>query len=507
MVSGERGEPTLLVIRNIEGVLHVNPDLFVDENFKPGLRKRHRSNMGVCLRCCLTLSAITLLLIGGTFIYLYLRERHLGCYDPVNGRVCYSDLPEGDRYKWGGTKTDYNVTIQEHLDESVQPLDIPGCQPVLFFLFQRHTTRYPDREDIEEASIRLKKLAEDIVSREKSRLCKQDLQEFSNWVFPFVPDQDNLVAPQGNLIVAEQVARLKKRFPSIFSVERPFQSSSISVDFTSRVRSRETGYAFLKQWFTEGVFNSVIERQIRDNVNDDLLHFHRECAAKLKQKGKLVKTPPAVTSLENSSYYSSLLETLSSRLGRRVSKDDMKVMYRQCMFEMSIVGRSPWCAVFTTADLKLLEFREDLDDYHKDAYGNDMNWKQACGVAANLFESIDEVESPSYASNYTRTVLHFSHAGALKKVLAYFGIGKGPAVKWDEACEPRGWRSSKFCPFNANILFVLHRCLGTQPKMVTLLNEKLILLPGCSSKFCPLGEFRASFQREDLKCELEEICS
>lgn len=75
---------------------------------------------------------------------------------------------------------------------------------MLFYLFQRHTTRYPDREQIEEAADVLKKLADDIVTKEKSRLCKKDLQEFSTWVFPFVPDQDNMVAPQGNRITSEQ---------------------------------------------------------------------------------------------------------------------------------------------------------------------------------------------------------------------------------------------------------------------------------------------------------------
>lgn len=78
------------------------------------------------------------------------------------------------------------------------------------------------------------------------------------------------------------MARLKKRFPSIFSVERPFQAPSISVDFTSRVRSQETAYAFMKEWFTKDVFQSVIESQIRSNVNDELLQFHRRCADMLK---------------------------------------------------------------------------------------------------------------------------------------------------------------------------------------------------------------------------------
>lgn len=67
---------------------------------------------------------------------------------------------------------------------------------------------------------------------------------------------------------------------------------------------------------------------------------------------------------------------------------EMKLMFSQCKYEVAIFGRSPWCAVFTPEDLKLLDFREDLDDFYKDAYGSDLNWQQACPIAQDLFEYI-----------------------------------------------------------------------------------------------------------------------
>ncbi|OQR76446.1 hypothetical protein BIW11_07781 [Tropilaelaps mercedesae] len=467
--------------------------------------------------------AITLLLIGGTLLYLYLREHHLGCYSPINGKVCYSEIPEKDRYKWFGTKTDYNVTVQLAKDEFEKPPAVDaGCKPVLFYLFQRHTTRYPDRESIEEASAPLQRLAEEIVGQEKSRLCKQDLQDLSKWVFPFVPDQDNMVAPEGVRITEAQVQRLSKRFPSVFDEGRPF-SSSIQVDFTSRVRSRDTAYAFVSQWFTKDVFDNIIKQKIRGNVNDRLLQFHKDCQDLLKRKGKYVKTPPQVFQLEASTYYSSLLETLSSRLGRKVTKGEMKLMFNQCRYEIAIFGQSPWCAVFTSEDLKLLEFREDLDDFYKDSYGNDRNWQQACPVAQDLFEYINEIESPSYAANFPRVVLHFSHAGAFKKVVSYFGVGRSAnsgdgslSLTWDSVCAQRLWRSSQLAPFNANILFVMYSCpasggasaIEQQYKIAAFVNERLIHLPACSSKFCPLKEFRDVFQPGgSSSCNISHICS
>ena len=36
---------------------------------------------------------------------------------------------------------------------------------------------------------------------------------------------------------------------------------------------------------------------------------------------------------------------------------------------------SPWCAVFSEENLKILEFTDDLSFYYKDGYGYDINWQ------------------------------------------------------------------------------------------------------------------------------------
>lgn len=71
-----------------------------------------------------------------------------------------------------------------------------------------------------------------------------------------------------------------------------------------------------------------------------------------------------------------------------ISSAEMELMHKQCAYETAILGRSPWCAVFTEEDLKVIEFHEDLDDFYKDSFGYDINWQQACPVAQDLFEYI-----------------------------------------------------------------------------------------------------------------------
>lgn len=36
---------------------------------------------------------------------------------------------------------------------------------------------------------------------------------------------------------------------------------------------------------------------------------------------------------------------------------------------------SPWCALFSEDNLKILEFADDLSFYYKDGYGYDINWQ------------------------------------------------------------------------------------------------------------------------------------
>ena len=116
-----------------------------------------------------------------------------------------------------------------------------------------------------------------------------------------------------------------------------------------------------------------------------------------------------------------------------------------------------------------------------------------------MFVISSQVLAPAYKAVFVRTVLHFSHAGALMKVLAYFGIGR------ESPANCRNWNSSNFCPFNANKLFTLYKCSNGQQKIAIMHNEKLIQLPGCSSELCPLREFREAFQPKE--CDLSKICS
>ena len=45
---------------------------------------------------------------------------------------------------------------------------------------------------------------------------------------------------------------------------------------------------------------------------------------------------------------------------------------------------SPWCAVFSEENLKILEFTDDLSYYYKDGYGYDINWQMTKPLVEEL---------------------------------------------------------------------------------------------------------------------------
>lgn len=218
----------------------------------------------------------------------------------------------------------------------------------------------------------------------------------------------------------------------------------------------------------------------------------------------------------------SLIHSVSSRLGleNNVSISEMKVIFRGCAFGHAISGDSSWCSAFSKQELRLIELLEDVDDYFGDAYGREVNQKAPCPVAHDLvsrIEGIVEGREPT-----ARTFLRFSHAGAIKQLISYFGLfdqlntdlpsssSSCESDKWDS--RSRDWRSSLISPFSANIQFILYDCNPSgnsgsriDYRLLTLLQESPVTVRGCGSEWCPLDQFLAQY-RSSQQCNLKKIC-
>ncbi|GIY25289.1 hypothetical protein CEXT_303621 [Caerostris extrusa] len=398
-------------------------------------------------------------------------------------------------YRYYGTKTSYHIVAG---NETESDLEIGECKPIAFYLLSRHATRYPDKEYIEGMIKLLPSLREKILNNSlsgKAKLCHEDIEKLKRWKLNMKVDDDKSLSSTGKA-EAEILARhLKEKFPSILN--DTYSSEKFTIEYTSRKRTRVTAESFAK-----GLFDKDSKKIDFDGKeNDKILNFHKSC--------KKLRDPSYDTSevdkFDNGALMKKVVDSVSQRVGVTLTKDDIKLIYTSCVFDYALNNSDAWCSLFSSDDLQVLEFSADIDDYYSDAYGNEVNYKQACPVAKYIF---DFMKKSTENSNDTKVVLHFSHAGAIKKVYALFGLYQDELpLTADAFCSEknRKWRSSYIVPFNSNIVFVLYQC-GQEYKVATLHNEKPVRINGCEHKLCSFTKFSSTYEPISKDCNVNEIC-
>lgn len=259
-------------------------------------------------------------------------------------------------------------------------------------------------------------------------------------------------------------------------------------------------------------------------VNLEWTDFHSICKRHLLEQGVTLKKPALYEQFLKSEAMQTLLSSVSSRLGldTRISAADMKQIFRGCAFGHAIHNNSAWCAAFSKQELRLIEQLEDVDDFHGDSYGREVNQKAPCTVMRDLVARIeDTVAKEETGERGKRTFLRFSHAGAMKQLISYLGLfdqlnmglsslSACEREKWDS--RSREWRSSLISPFSANIQFILYKCTprqnsgsGIDYRLLSLVQEAPVTVRGCASELCPLDQFLSQY-RSANQCNLKKIC-
>jgi len=94
---------------------------------------------------------------------------------------------------------------------------------------------------------------------------------------------------------------------------------------------------------------------------------------------------------EQSKVFQSTIKTVSTRLGFDTALDfkDVELMYLACSFETAWNPSklSPWCSAFDEADLKVMEYHQDIEYYWIDGYGYELTYKQACEPIKDIIKN------------------------------------------------------------------------------------------------------------------------
>ena len=176
---------------------------------------------------------------------------------------------------------------------------------------------------------------------------------------------------------------------------------------------------------------------------------------------------------------------------------------------------SPWCALFSEDNLKMLDFNDDLVFYQIGGYGHDINWKMTKPLVVELenrllqmkyldktyFEDFKTVDDDIFIRNGTndkKAYLYFSHSETVNTMLPVLGLynDSKPLEAADWPSSDHLWQTSKMLGFSHNIALVGLQCEDREEEwnIMVMHQEKPIMMPACADYICPFSTFMERLQ-------------
>ena len=420
-------------------------------------------------------------------------------FDYADPNSCRTNLQQDDR-KWMSTKTGYRQIVKDL--EHEKKLELPSCSPAHLWTVVRHGTRYPSKKAIRLMLEDIPRLRDRILAQKSGSLCDEDRALLDDWSLEVDLDQSKNLHVKGDSEMILLGERWLFRLPELLS---HYDEARYTLRSTDTERSQRSGNGFITGLWTRVMVPRVSWHVIRDE-HDPLIRFYKLCDAWIAD----VKKNPAANiereKFERSDVMMEVERSVSSYLGADLSLEDLDMMYLMCNFDTAWTPSktSPWCRVFSDQELRVMEYREDLEYFWIDGPGHDINSDQACVLVKDMvdtFTSIAEGKGERHGSFY------FTHSGTILKLLAFLEVFEdSEPLKSDNfhKMTNRKWRTSEIGPFGANIAFVLQHC-RSDFKMALFVNEKLTKLPGCEEEWCTLNSFIRN--NPQLKsCHFGNIC-
>lgn len=115
---------------------------------------------------------------------------------------------------------------------------------------------------------------------------------------------------------------------------------------------------------------------------------------------------------------------------------------------------SPWCALFTSEDLQVLEYIEDLKHYYSDGYGTPMNKMFGYIPLADLLQNFKAIKQ----GKGKKITAYFGYKTTVDMTITALGMfeDEKPLMSGKRNRE-RKWRSSRLSNFASNIMAVLSK--------------------------------------------------
>ncbi|XP_063361399.1 multiple inositol polyphosphate phosphatase 1-like [Cydia amplana] len=382
-------------------------------------------------------------------------------------------------YRYFSTKTPYNA-VRGDIRDSV--INIPECEPMSIWGIFRNGKTYTDPK----SAIRMKEAIaiRDLVvsSYEKGRcsLCAQDIDNLRDWAIDNdMFDKTSALHDEGCQEMIDIASRLKQ----VYSKLNELEGANYRLRPTNHPWVKESARAFL-----EGLGSKNV---VMDDLTSDFdLHpintDAEENSAWTKETNKYTI----------SSDYLAAKDRIQRRLGidYSLTNDNITALYDLCCYTWSGLNNkaSPWCALFTTEDLKVLEYIGDLEHYYKYGYGRQNAELNSQIPLEDLLESFQLAK----AGKGRKITAYFTRSRIMDMVYTALGWFKDnkPITAADKKRD-RYWRTSRINPHAANIVMVLNKCAfkkSSDYHVMFYMNEEP-LRSVCEGGICSWSEFEKIF--------------
>ncbi|XP_011630636.1 multiple inositol polyphosphate phosphatase 1-like isoform X2 [Pogonomyrmex barbatus] len=447
-----------------------------------------------------TMSALLLLLIASL---LAPPGIHVAARDVD---FCFAD--EDDPYLYMATKTAYHFVH----GGKTRFQTVPNCRPIQIWMLAAHGTRCPTSEEIGKI-VSLTNLKEQILQNHEKRgdghMCNRDLDNLRRW-HPddyLSPQRAEVLTPQGVEDMKLLARRLQSNFPELL---QPSANNITPANYKFRAtEARDSMMSFM-----DGLFGSRAAVPLEENsLNDTLLTAYKTCGVWKNEENEKSFENMERSKFEDGPEFQNLLRNVSRRLGflYNISSDVINTIYDACRYQKawSVTELSPWCAVFSKEELRILEYREDLDYYYKAGYGRDINTRLGCPLLHDMMRHFRNLAGDEMTDE-PAGIFYFSDIVSLQNLLTTVGINQDQThltAHNYKNMAGRQWRTSMISPFAANLIAVFYRCNESNGhnKVMFYLAEKPIRYPGCQVGLCDWEFLKSKFGQLASNCKLD-VC-
>lgn len=412
------------------------------------------------------------------FVFLLLIISTQGDVSKNSPFYCYSEDPTRLWTGLGGIHNPYEPIRGQNINANVST-----CSPSKIWMLGRHGSRFPSATELPEMIRIATERHGDIVTnynQGRTSLCASDFELLQNWKF----NPNATMDVEAHLTDSgwKEMVALAQRFQAAFPSLLPPTYSPNHYFFRSGQyqRMKYSLYAF-----TEGLFgvNGHENVHFEDIPEPDLfMRPFSNCLLYMNlirvEQNAFIQGPE----------YQQMVMQVSAKLGFHNSNvlRDSEVGYLAllCRYEQTWNSNfdSPFCAAFSVANAQVAQYSQDLEWYHRIAYGN-IAYRRLYEnlMCFQLQDLLRFIQSNNPTDHKARI---FNGHVSQFLILLHFEAFAGDAIltRHNFAQQiQRNWKSNEILPMAANLAVVRFDCADGDNDILFLWNEKPLQIHGCDA--------------------------